>query len=133
MSMADEKRQGASLYFPMSSAIPLAVRVLVVERTGEARAAIRESLMRIGLPGDRIAMAEDIPTAIFVYHVFHPNVVISDVEMPSAKGTNLARELQRIDPRLRFIVLSSLPRIHPKLQNLLFNRAFTVMERPVGG
>lgn len=135
------QRKGTSLYFPgpngvLRNAAPppfvTDLRVLVIQRRLEDRAAIRESLMRIGVPGDRIALADDLATSMFVYHVFHPTVVIVDVEMPAAHGTNVGRTLLSIDPSLRFIALTGLDPIHPKVQSLHFNRAFTVLRRPAG-
>jgi DNA-binding NtrC family response regulator len=122
---------GASIYFPGPKPVwPAETRVLVVEKTLVARNQVRDSLMRSGIPAASIALAEDIKTALFVYHLFRPTIVIVDAEMPTARGTNVARELLAEDPSLQFVVLSGLGRIHPRLHAWQFNRMFTVVERP---
>jgi CheY-like chemotaxis protein/anti-sigma regulatory factor (Ser/Thr protein kinase) len=80
-----------------SAALP-PVRVLVVDDNQDSAASLG---MLLGTLGAEVTVAHDGPSALDVYGVFQPAVVLLDIGLPGMDGYEVARELRERDPARR--------------------------------
>ncbi len=84
-----------------------AIRVLLVEDEPAARAGLTEML---ALAGYEVAAAADGAEARHLAATQPFNLLLSDVMLPDASGTELAAELRAVHPGLRLILMSGYPK-----------------------
>lgn len=86
------------------------IRLMIVEDEPIERQGIKLMIENNCPEISAIAMAEDGLTAIKAARDFCPNLAMVDINMPGLSGLDTIRELKRIDPNIRFIILSSYDR-----------------------
>lgn len=59
---------------------------------------------RLGL--SLVCEAEDSDTALELYLIHHPKIIITDINIPTISGLKLAQKLNEIDPEIRFIIIT---------------------------
>lgn len=74
--------------------------ILIVDDDFDVRAMIKRALHELGYPA---VEAEDGPTALAMMEQEKPDLVILDYVMPGMDGTEVAREIAKIDPDLPII------------------------------
>lgn len=74
--------------------------ILIVDDDFDVRAMIKRALHELGYPA---VEAEDGPTALALMEQEKPDLVILDYVMPGMDGTEVAREIAKIDPDLPII------------------------------
>lgn len=89
-----------------SPAVPLPVRVVLVDDHDMFRTGVRASLdERVQVVGE----AADVPSAVRVVHEARPAVVLLDVHLPGGDGgggAEVARACADLTPQVRFLALS---------------------------
>ena len=53
-----------------------------------------------------ICVATDSDTARELYFIYHPKIIITDINIPFISGLELAEEFAHIDPEIRFIIIT---------------------------
>jgi CheY-like chemotaxis protein len=81
----------------LAAAVPTldGCHVLLVDDAPDARNFLLAMLLRIGA---RVTVAHDAPTAFLRLRELRPNVIVSDIEMPSEDGHSLIRRIRALSP-----------------------------------
>lgn len=74
--------------------------ILIVDDDYDVRAMIKRAVNELGYPA---VEAEDGPTALAILEKDRPELVILDYVMPGMDGSEVAREIAKIDPDLPII------------------------------
>ena len=91
---------------PQASAIPTAIRLLLVDDHPVMRVGLANLL---SMSGDFavVGQADDGPTALRLWTTLAPDVCLLDVSMAGMDGIETLRRLRGIDPRARVLMLTS--------------------------
>ncbi len=80
--------------------------VMIIEDDASARERLKSIIDWESLSIRFVCEAEDSDTAKELYEINHPKIIITDINIPIISGLELAKELQKDDPGLRFIVIT---------------------------
>ena len=80
--------------------------VLVVDDQKQIRSLLRALLEPIG---HNVSEACNGHEALSQYHNARPDLVLTDMQMPDMDGVEMIEHLQRLDPRLKIVVMSGSP------------------------
>lgn len=94
-------------------------KLLIVDDSPVIRARISELAQHPDLPAlEIVGTARHGGEAVHMARLHQPEVVTMDLTMPNMDGINCIRELMRISPAMRVLVISSLTDIKTPLQAL---------------
>ena len=82
------------------------IKVMVVDDSPFSRMMIVEALSASGY--EVVGEADSLETLIETYMNCKPDIVTMDIAMPGADGFECSRELRRIDPKAKIILVSSM-------------------------
>jgi len=71
----------------------------------------------------------DGPRGIELYRVERPDVVILDIGLPSVSGVDVLKEIKRIDPGAKVIIITGYPSSQMQEESMR-NGAFAFYEKP---
>ncbi len=80
--------------------------VMIIEDDASARERLKSIISWDTLSARLVCEAEDSDTALELYEIHHPKIIITDINIPIISGLDLAKELQKDDPGLRFIIIT---------------------------
>jgi DNA-binding response OmpR family regulator len=78
-------------------------RILIIEDEELVRSTLSQYLETAG---HEVLMAEDGEKGLQVYQAQQPQLVLSDVNMPTKEGISTLVELRRLDPAVKIIMMS---------------------------
>lgn len=84
----------------------MAYSVMIIDDDASVRERLKSMIAWEDLSATLICEAEDSDTAQEFYMAYHPQIIITDINIPIISGLELARLLQEEDPELRFIVIT---------------------------
>jgi two-component system, NarL family, response regulator DesR len=85
------------------------IRVLIAEDQSLVRGALA-ALLELERDIEVVAQAADGEEALVMTREHHPDVVLTDIEMPRLTGLELAAELARVAPAIRVIIVTTFAR-----------------------
>ena len=88
---------------------PAAIRVLLAEDQAMVLGALAQ-LLDIEPDLEVVARARDGAEALELARATHPDVVVTDIEMPGTTGLELAGAVRELDPRPRVIIVTTFAR-----------------------
>ncbi len=80
--------------------------IMIIEDDRNVRERLTSMIAWDTLPVRLVCEAEDSDTARELYLLYQPKIIITDINIPIISGLDLAQELQKEDPELRFIVIT---------------------------
>lgn len=80
--------------------------VMIIDDDAKIRSRLKTMIDWEHLPIEFVCEAADSDTARDLYLVYRPKIIITDIFIPIITGLELAEELSRIDPELRFIIIT---------------------------
>jgi two-component system, sensor histidine kinase and response regulator len=81
------------------------VSLLCVEDDQVARSLLQRVIAR-KFPAMKIHSAENGKSGLEMFKVFCPDIVLTDIEMPSMNGILMASEIRKINPKTEIMILS---------------------------
>ncbi len=105
---------------------PRGTRILLVEDQDRVRAALR---MMLELDGHQITEASNGAEALSLFSVGEFDLIITDFEMPTMKGNELAVSIKLLAPSQPILMITASERAHGDLDNpvdALLNKPLTV-------
>jgi response regulator RpfG family c-di-GMP phosphodiesterase len=98
---------------PISSAHPVAVRVLIVDDEASVRKVMAAVLAQLGLPCETAASGEE---ALRILETHRIDAVISDLQMPGMSGMELLAKVRKSYPQIVFLVVTGVDDIRIGIQ-----------------
>lgn len=80
--------------------------IMIVDDERPARELLKMTLDWQSIGFDIVCEASDGEEALELYKVFHPDLIITDIQMPIMDGLELIQEIQKLNTCQRFIILS---------------------------
>jgi len=80
--------------------------VMIIDDDEKIRARLRSMIDWEHLPIEFACEAADSDTARDLYLLYRPKIIITDIFIPIITGLDLAEELAKLDPEIRFIVIT---------------------------
>ena len=82
------------------------IKVMIIDDEENTRERLKSIIDWKGLSASLVCEAKDSDTAMELYILHRPKIVITDINIPVKSGLELAIDLQEIDPEIRFIVIT---------------------------
>jgi CheY-like chemotaxis protein len=127
-----------------------AAKFLVVEDSVSARRIFQEMLVRMGVTASNLRMAGTPEEALRIASEWVPDLVFLDLELPMREpagpkdppprgsrtpslltGDDLGRELRRLQPDLKFVIVTALDADHPRVAALREGLKADVIVKPI--
>ncbi len=80
--------------------------VMIIDDDAKIRSRLKTMIDWEHLPIEFVCEAADSDTARDLYLVYRPKIIITDIFIPIINGLDLAEELAKIDPEIRFIIIT---------------------------
>lgn len=80
--------------------------VMIIDDDAKVRSRLKSMIDWDNLPIEFACEASDSDSARDLYLLYHPKIIITDIFIPIINGLDLAEELSKIDPEIRFIVIT---------------------------
>lgn len=88
---------------PSASSISCGRKILVVEDNPHLRALICDLIAE---PGDEVVECGNGDLAVTTYRQLRPHLVLMDIELEGQNGLRATREICRIDPKARVVMIT---------------------------
>lgn len=82
------------------------MNVMIIDDDEHIRHRLKSIIDWEGLEANLVCEAGDSETALEQYLLYRPKIVITDISIPIISGVELAEELQKEDPEIRFIIIT---------------------------
>ena len=81
-------------------------KVMIIDDDAQVRERLKAIIDWKGLPIELISEAGDSDTALELYLIHRPKIIISDISIPVIAGLELAEIMRKEDPDLQFIIIT---------------------------
>lgn len=104
---------------------------LIVDDAPVIRLTIQRMLIKAGIPPTQIEQAENGAEAVEIFKEINADVVLMDMEMPDMDGETASTEIMMVNPEVKIVIITGLPREDERVKNIVSMGAFDVVNKPV--